>query len=105
MAFNGMALQHSGTPHFRLVNLSHAQQWADAFVEASHAHSTVQKHLHYPQWCVVRPLREICNDIFSVYKVAAIWDALERFPCDDVLWLDTDAYVAKPIDSIIADRR
>ena len=103
---NHANLKQSLPQGFNLINLSHTQPWADGFVDASKTpESFVQRQYRAhtnPRSCVVRSGLSICADIFSAYKVAAVYDALSRFPCDDVLWLDTDAYVAQKIDPILA---
>ena len=83
----------------KLVNLSSAQPWADAFRFAqAHKHSFVQVRYRYGLWTCVAPWLPgyICSDVLTVYKLAAMADAYCRFLCDDIVWLDADAYLVRP---------
>ena len=83
----------------QLINLSSAQPWADTFrVGQASKHSCVQLRYRYGLWKCIAPWwsGHICSDVLTAYKVAALADAYCRFVCDDIVWLDADAFLVRP---------
>lgn len=83
-------------------NVSELQAWVETFIEkTSHSQSKLQRfYRSHPHMCIVRPFVNVCHDIFTVYKVGAIVDAVTSHKFTYVIWLDADSYIRKPLDSL-----
>ena len=99
---------HGSLPELANVtwnNLSLVQPWAQQYAEAHLKHSSpIQRSYRSGQMkCVTGVIMRatgLCKDVLTVYKIAAIHDAvLERRSTSLILWLDVDAYFQRPLDA------
>eukprot|EP00966_Prymnesium_polylepis_P308534 7130066-Prymnesium_polylepis.1 len=75
------------------------QPWANAFVNQQRlANSSVQRAYWRRQFTCVAPSRDLatCADVFTVYKVVAIYDAVQARAASYVIWVDLDAFLRRP---------
>ena len=98
--YDGSRESPPARPGVTWVNLTAAQPWAYAVL--TRAKSTSALRQAYSQGrlqCVVPMGTRLCRDIFTVLKVAALFDAVQRVPTPSaLLWLDIDCFFQRPLD-------
>ena len=88
-------------PAVEWLDLDVVQPWAKAFVrEQRRANSSVQRAYRRRRYTCVAPATDLstCADVFTVYKVAAIVDAIHALAARHLLWIDLDAFLQRPLD-------
>lgn len=96
--FNGMS-HPKQLERVTYRNVSERQPWVETFIN-NHTHydSAIQQfYKKHKKFCVVRPYVNVCNDVYSVFKVGAIVDAL-IYDSTNIIWLDADSYIRKYLD-------
>lgn len=87
---------------FLLPSVRTVQPWASAFVrEQRRSNSSVQRAYRRRQYTCVAPALDLttCSDVFTVFKVASIFDAVITRAAHYLLWVDFDAFMQGPLDS------
>ena len=84
------------------LRLGDLQPWAEVFIrENSVAYSAVQRAYGVQKRfsCVApSPRFDLCNDIYTAYKLAAIYDTVSRAVARYVIWCDLDTIFQVPLD-------
>ena len=89
-------------PAVEWYDLDVVQPWAKAFVrEQRRVNSSVQRAYRRRRYTCIAPATDLstCADVFTVYKVAAIVDAVRSLAAQHLIWIDLDAFLQRPLDS------
>mmetsp|Transcript_28527 Transcript_28527/g.69478 ORF Transcript_28527/g.69478 Transcript_28527/m.69478 type:complete len:420 (-) Transcript_28527:70-1329(-) len=84
------------------IDLDVVQPWAGVFVlEQRRSNSSVQRAYRKRRYTCVAPAVDLstCSDVFTVYKVASIFDAVQARAAQYLIWVDLDTFFQRPLDS------
>ena len=84
------------------VPLELTQPWSVNFVQSSlRKNSTVASLYRSRRYTCIQPSPDFasCNDVYTAYKVAAIYDAIARAVAHYVIWLDVDTWFQQPLNA------